>query len=261
MTEIELRKLYVAEFQKLVGKCAEGSENHKALLATYNTLAPLPRGVKMMPAYDWCACTVTALALRCGLDGIFAKECSCTKQIEQWQHMGTWMENDAYVPSPGDIIYFAWDASGTGDWVSDVDHVGVVEKCDTGYIYTIEGNKGNNVSRRTIPVNYRYIRGFAVPDYKGMADMEENDMTEKEVRAIVKEMLRGEKTDVPDWAADEMAEAVELGITDGSRPLGYATRNEVALMVKRAVKGEKPLAHIWQYFIGKIREAFDGEGK
>ena len=37
------------------------------------------------------------------------------------------------------------------------------------------------------------------------------------------------------WAVNELQEAVERGITDGSRPKGYATREEVALMVNRGV--------------------------
>lgn len=172
MTELELRQKYVKAFADLVGKCAEGSENHKALIATYNTLKPLPRGVKMLTSYDWCACTVTALAIRCGIDSIFAKECSCTKQIEQWKAKGRWVENDAYVPKIGDIIYFAWSDGAnykTTDYKADVDHVGVVEKVENGNIYAIEGNNGNNVNRRTIAVNGRYIRGFATPDYASLA--------------------------------------------------------------------------------------------
>ena len=38
---------------------------------------------------------------------------------------------------------------------------------------------------------------------------------------------------------DELAEAVAIGITDGSRPLGYATRQETAMMVKRGVEKAK----------------------
>ena len=38
-----------------------------------------------------------------------------------------------------------------------------------------------------------------------------------------------------DWAKDEFKEAVELGITDGNRPEDLSTRQEVAIMVKRAV--------------------------
>ena len=38
------------------------------------------------------------------------------------------------------------------------------------------------------------------------------------------------------WAEDEFNEAKKLGITDGTNPKMFATREEVAIMVKRAVK-------------------------
>lgn len=47
-------------------------------------------------------------------------------------------------------------------------------------------------------------------------------------------LLTGADTDPSVWAADELAEAVAAGITDGSRPRGYATREEAAIMVMRA---------------------------
>ena len=47
-------------------------------------------------------------------------------------------------------------------------------------------------------------------------------------------LLTGADTDPSGWAADELAEAVAAGITDGSRPRGYATREEAAIMVLRA---------------------------
>ena len=39
-----------------------------------------------------------------------------------------------------------------------------------------------------------------------------------------------------EWAEDEFNEAKKLGITDGTNPEMLATREEVAIMVKRAVK-------------------------
>ena len=176
MTEIQLRQKYINGLLALEGQCAEGGANHSALLAVYNTLDPLPRGVKMLPSYDWCAATITANAIRQDMTGIFAKECSCTLQIRQWQRMGRWVERDDYVPQTGDIIYYAWDASGSGDWTESVDHVGAVVSCEGGYITAIEGNYKNNISRRRIPVNYKFIRGFAVPDYASLATEEEDDM-------------------------------------------------------------------------------------
>lgn len=47
-------------------------------------------------------------------------------------------------------------------------------------------------------------------------------------------LLKGAYTEPSGWAVDELAEAVAAGITDGTRPRGYATREEAAIMVKRA---------------------------
>lgn len=50
-------------------------------------------------------------------------------------------------------------------------------------------------------------------------------------------LLKGAGTEPSGWAAAELEEAVAAGITDGSRPRGYATREEAAIMVKRASHG------------------------
>ena len=47
-------------------------------------------------------------------------------------------------------------------------------------------------------------------------------------------LLKGSDTKPSGWAADELEESVAAGITDGTRPRGYATREEAAIMVKRA---------------------------
>lgn len=72
-----------------------------------------------------------------------------------------------------------------------------------------------------------------------------DDLTEEEVRAIVRsELARIEANKAalgPDkfgGNADELfRDAVAMGITDGTRPQCGATRQEVALMVRAAVKG------------------------
>ena len=221
MTETQLRQKYIQGLLDLEGKCAEGGANHSALLAVYNTLDPLPRGVKMLPSYDWCAATVTANAIRQDMTGIFAKECSCTLQIRQWQQMGRWVERDDYVPQTGDIIYYAWDANGSGDWTSSVDHVGAVVSCEGGYITAIEGNYKNNVSRRRIPINYKFIRGFAVPDYASLATEEENKM----VRYKTIE-------DIPKGYRAETQELIDLGFNGYGDERGlYVTEDMLRCMI------------------------------
>lgn len=65
---------------------------------------------------------------------------------------------------------------------------------------------------------------------------EEDDMTEKEVRAIVEEILLAKNKAGSDSLSDEWEEAKKAGITDGSRPAGYATREQVAAMIVRTIK-------------------------
>ena len=71
---------------------------------------------------------------------------------------------------------------------------------------------------------------------------DEIDMTKDEVIKLIDkridEKLKGENTKPSGWAEKELAEAVALGITDGERPQGYATRQETAIMVKRGMKKE-----------------------
>ena len=66
----------------------------------------------------------------------------------------------------------------------------------------------------------------------------ERDLTEQEVRSIVREELaaaQAERDKLPpsDWAQAGLEKAKAAGITDGTRPRGFATREEVALMVQK----------------------------
>ena len=59
---------------------------------------------------------------------------------------------------------------------------------------------------------------------------------EKLIDERVKAILNGEGTKPSKWAEKEIEEAMALGITDGTNPKGYATRQETAAMVLRAHK-------------------------
>lgn len=58
------------------------------------------------------------------------------------------------------------------------------------------------------------------------------------VRAGLTKLFDSEKykNEASDWAKEELEEAIKLGITDGSRPRDLSSRQEVALMVERAIK-------------------------
>lgn len=84
------------------------------------------------------------------------------------------------------------------------------------------------------------MAGFRRDVANAMKPKEEIDMTKAEVIALIDERinitLEGKNTAASAWAKDELAQAVEKGITDGTRPGGYAKREEVAAMVLRGQK-------------------------
>lgn len=143
----------------------ESDGTHKAIIDVYNGHKPLAQGYKVKYTDSWCATFVSAVAIKTGCTDIIPCECSCPRQIELFKKQGTWVENDARQPEPGDIIYYDWDDSGKGDNVGVSDHVGIVEKVSGGKITVIEGNYSNAVKRRTLAVNGKYIRGYGVPKY------------------------------------------------------------------------------------------------
>ena len=144
----------------------EKNGSHKKIIDTYNNHTPLARGYHMTYTDAWCATFISYLAIETNLTDIIPTECGCERMIDLFKKLGEWVENDAYIPAPGDIIFYDWQDSGKGDNAGWGDHVGIVEKCDGKNITVIEGNKNDAVERRIITVDARYIRGFGVPKYK-----------------------------------------------------------------------------------------------
>lgn len=145
--------------------CKESDGSHKKIIDVYNSHKPLARGYKLKYTDPWCAGTVSAAAIACGATDIIPTEVSCSKMIELCKEKGIWHENENYVPDPADIIFYDWDDNGVGDNKGGSDHVGFVEKVSGDTITAIEGNYGDAVKRRTLKVNGRYIRGYALPKY------------------------------------------------------------------------------------------------
>ena len=143
----------------------ESNGSHKEIIDIYNAHKPLARGYKVKYTDSWCATFISALAIKLGYTDIIPTECGCQQQIEAFKKLGAWAESDARTPQPGDIIYYDWDDSGIGDNVGWSDHVGLVEKVAGNKITVIEGNYSNAVKRRTLTVNAKNIRGYAIPQY------------------------------------------------------------------------------------------------
>lgn len=168
MTEQELRQSVVRIAQGWLG-CKESNGSHKKIIDLYNSHKPLARGYPVKYTDAWCSTFASAVAIKAGLTDIIPTECGCGKHIELFRKLGSWEENDAHVPQPGDYIFYDWQDNGVGDNTGAADHVGIVEKVSGQTITVIEGNMSNAVGRRTLKVNGRYIRGYGVPKYGSRA--------------------------------------------------------------------------------------------
>lgn len=193
MTERQIRQAMVARARKYIG-CKESNGTHKQIIDIYNEHKPLARGYAVKYTDAWCATYGSAIAILEGHTDIIPTECGCDAQIKLWQAKGRWQENDAYVPQPGDYVYYDWQDSGAGDNKGNSDHVGIVESCDGKTITVIESNKNDAVGERTLAVNGRYIRGFGLPDYASKATKEAASTPstgKKDVTTVAKEVLAG----------------------------------------------------------------------
>ena len=116
----------------------------------------------------WCACFVSWCANECGyIDaGVVPKFAGCVWGVDWFQDRGQWADGTA-TPVPGMIIFFDWDSpdgeSGPQDGLSD--HVGIVQKVEDGYVYTIEGNTSDSCAQRKYRIGYYEILGYGIPAY------------------------------------------------------------------------------------------------
>ena len=112
---------------------------------------------------EWCACFVSWCADQCGYleSGIVPKFSLCSDGVDWFKGNGQWQGKD-YEPKAGDIIFFDWSSDGQD---GDADHVGIVEKCGNGVVYTVEGNSGDACRQNSYPVGYYEILGYGCPSY------------------------------------------------------------------------------------------------
>ena len=105
----------------------------------------------------WCAAFAMNLMRDHGvldLDGL--KNPNYCPEIKNWaSSKGNYGRAGQYNPKPGDAILFDWQGNG-----QETDHIGIVEKVVDGKVYTIEGNSGDAVRRKSYPLNSSVIDGY-----------------------------------------------------------------------------------------------------
>ena len=162
--EAALRQTVAAAAQGYLG-IREADGSHKQIIDRYNAQEPLPRGYAVTYADSWCAVFGTVVAMEQNLTDIIPPECSCQQQIALFSEAGRWIEQDWYLPKPGDYIFYDWDYATRQDSRGWSDHVGIVVKTLGPVIQVMEGNRDDAVAYRYVFLNDPTIRGYGVPDY------------------------------------------------------------------------------------------------
>lgn len=110
---------------------------------------------------EWCCVFVSWLAYKNGvLYSHIPKFIWVKKGVDYYRDKGELKFPKNYTPKPGDIIFFNWNNNPV------IDHVGIVEKVQNGYVYSIEGNVQYKwVKRRRLKATSRFIYAYGVPDY------------------------------------------------------------------------------------------------
>ena len=103
---------------------------------------------------------------------------------------------------------------------------------EAGEVIGIMGNTSNrNVLKIATHLHFE-LRKNGVP-IDPMPYLGGDDLTKEETLALIKEVLEGKETKVSSYAKEAWNGAANKGITDGTRPGGYCTREQVIVMLGR----------------------------
>lgn len=116
-------------------------------------------------SYDWCAVFACYCYEKVGIipSVIEQRYTYCPTLMNYAKSKGIWHDKSGYTPKTGDMILFDWNAN------AQPDHVGLVVSCDDSYVYTVEGNTGNEewkysqVKQKSYTINNSYILGYISP--------------------------------------------------------------------------------------------------
>ena len=113
---------------------------------------------------EWCACFVSWCANECEYieNNLIPKYSVCDTGVNWFKTKGEWLDGTE-EPQEGMIIFFDWASDGLD---GNSDHTGIVEKVESGRVYTIEGNSSDACQENSYPIGYYEILGYGCPAYK-----------------------------------------------------------------------------------------------
>lgn len=148
------------KFKSWNGYSESNGKAQKYIVSPWNKKVGRKVNCKTTP---WCAISTASDLLQVGVKAL-STSAGCTQQMKWYKSKKRFRKRGA-VPKVGDLVFYNFKNSST--LIST--HTGMVTSVNykkKGYIYVIEGNKGNKVGYRHIAYNSKSIVGFGVPCYK-----------------------------------------------------------------------------------------------
>ena len=215
-----------------------GTDKRK-IIDLYNSYKPLAQGYSVKYTDAWCDTTISALFIKLGDPGIIGgTECGVERHISLFKKAGIWEEDGGVVPEPGWIVCYNWDdATQPNDGFAD--HIGLVESVSGSNVSVIEGNYNDAVRRRTVPVGWGYIRGYAKPKYAAES---------QKVEPVKSKYLNG--IDISSYQSDIDAEkiAADFIIVKATQGTTY-TNPAFRTQIDGAIRGGK-IVGLYHYATG-----------
>lgn len=151
----------------------------------WNKYAEDPRVRQLLGWYaqnnPWCMTFVNAAFIECfGLTDGAAMLCTapgagtalCRAQADMFRAVGRWSAE----PQEGDVVFFNVDGG--------INHVGIVERLEDGFLTAIEGNSSDRVSRNRYRLNYPAIAGYGRPRWEVVTGEDRDDENHEEIPSI-----------------------------------------------------------------------------
>ncbi len=156
-------------------------------------------------AYPWCCVFQWWLFREAGLPALFyggGKTASCTALWNHYKKEGRTVDKTRL--RPGDLVFFVFDGGKSGC----MNHVGLCERVEEGYVTTIDGNTGSDEANGGAVARKRralsWVGGAARPGYESR-DEQKEEKGEEEMK------LYHSIDEMPAWARPAVRKALENG--------------------------------------------------
>lgn len=168
MTERQAKTKVIAIASAEVGY-REGANNWNKFAAEIDPLLITWGDKQNQP---WCGEFVLWVFVEAfGVDDALAMLCSgnptsiplCSAGAQYFKDAGRWYRS----PEEADVVFFC---------NGSINHTGIVERVSGGRVYTIEGNSGDQVARRSYAIGDGYIAGYGRPRWDVVKNEPEDDV-------------------------------------------------------------------------------------